>query len=90
MGLGFPSGPIKEAYIKLKQEREAMQNALTYINAVGSLLAAAEQLTPVIEKLVADAKVVLETGSPTDEQWASLNALLDANTAALNAPMQGE
>lgn len=65
-------------------------NALQYINAVGAILAAAEQLTPVIQQLIADAKAVLEDGNPTDEQWDRLHALQDSNTAALNAPMEGE
>ena len=63
---------------------------LDYIQAAGAALAAASALIPEIAQLIDSMKTVFSTGQPTAADWDALHKVLDANTATLNAPMEGE
>lgn len=67
-----------------------MDAVIAFLNAAGTTLAAITAVTPEVENLVTQAATVLSTGQPTDAQWDALHAVQAQNTAALDAPMEGE
>jgi len=58
-----------------------------FLTAAGNLIAAGVSTIATAQKLVALTASVIEKGNPEQADWDTLHAILDANTAALNAPL---
>jgi hypothetical protein len=54
---------------------------------VGALLQAGISSVATAQQLLALASAVTQKGSPDATDWDALHVILDANTAALNAPL---
>lgn len=67
-----------------------MSKVIDYINQAGVVLSAVISITPEIEQLVSSLQAIISGSDPTDADWDALHKVQDANTAVLNAPMEGE
>lgn len=58
-----------------------------FLSEVGNLLQAGVSTIATAQQLFALAQSVTVKGNPEQSDWDQLHAILDANTAALNAPL---
>lgn len=58
-----------------------------FLKEVGNLLAAGVATVATAQQLFSLASSVTAKGAPEQSDWDQLHAILDANTAALNAPL---
>ena len=61
--------------------------AQNFLAEVGRLMEAGVETIAVAQTLLALAQSVTAKGAPEASDWDQLHAILDANTAALNAPL---